>query len=74
MLLVRLLVRLLARIVVRVVVRVAVSINRLINANIQRYPTISPSNTLNTRITGLFWRGILPEPTNWITAYLSLQR
>jgi hypothetical protein len=58
MLLVRLLVRLLARIVVRVVVRVAVSINRLINANIQRYPTISPSNALNTRITGLFWRDI----------------
>lgn len=58
MLLVRLLVRLLARIVVRIVVRVAVSINRLINANIQRYPTISPSNTLNTRITGLFWRDI----------------
>jgi hypothetical protein len=65
---------LLVRLLVRVVVRVAVSINRLINANIQRYPTISPSNTLNTRITGLFWRGILPEPTNWITAYLSLQR
>ena len=58
MLLVRLLVRLLARIVVRIVVRVAVSINRLINANIQRYPTISPSNALNTRITGLFWRDI----------------
>ena len=74
MLLVRLLVRLLARIVVRVVVRVAVSINRLINANIQRYPTISPSNTLNTRTTGLFWLDILPEPTNWTTAYLSLQR
>jgi hypothetical protein len=57
-LLVRLLARLLARIVVRIVVRVAVSINRLINANIQRYTTISPSNALNTRITGLFWRDI----------------
>ena len=58
MLLVCLLARIVVRVAVRVVVRVAVSINRLINANIQRYPTISPSNTLNTRITGLFWRDI----------------